>query len=232
MKNFFIAGASSGIGKQLAQTLSASGHQVYGTYNHTLIENTSGNIHYHQLNVLDEDLNLDFLPEVVHGFAYCPGSINLKPFHRIKAEDFVADYQLQVVGAVKILQAILPRMKAADKAAVVFFSTVAVQSGFNFHTQVSASKGALEGLTRALAAELAPNIRVNAIAPSLTDTPLAERLINSDAKRQANADRHPLKKIGSPEDIADAAAFLLTDKSSWISGQVLQVDGGISTLRV
>ena len=232
MKNYFIAGASSGIGKQLAQTLSTSGHQVYGTYNQTSVEKKHSNIQYHPLNVLDENLNLDFLPEVLHGFAYCPGSINLKPFTRIKPEAFVEDYQLQVVGAVKILQLILPRLKAADHASVIFFSTVAVQSGFNFHSQVSASKGALEGLTRALAAELAPDIRVNAIAPSLTDTPLAERLINSEAKRLANAERHPLKKIGSPEDIAEAAAFLLTEKAGWISGQVLQVDGGISTLRV
>jgi NAD(P)-dependent dehydrogenase (short-subunit alcohol dehydrogenase family) len=114
---------------------------------------------------------------------------------------------------------------------MVLFSTVAVQNGFNFHSQVSASKGAIEGLTRALAAELAPGIRVNAIAPSLTDTPLASSLLNTDAKKESNAERHPLKRIGNPEDIAHMAHLLLSDRSAWVSGQVLHVDGGISTLR-
>jgi NAD(P)-dependent dehydrogenase (short-subunit alcohol dehydrogenase family) len=138
---------------------------------------------------------------------------------------------LQVVGAVKAIQGILPNLKQAENASVVLFSTVAVQSGFNFHTQVSASKGAIEGLTRALAAELAPGIRVNCIAPSLTDTPLAGKLLNSDEKKEANAQRHPLKRIGTPSDIASMAAFLLSGASSWMTGQVLHVDGGMSSIR-
>ncbi len=226
-----IVGASSGIGKSLANKLAESGHQVFATYNEHPIENDSPNISYSQLNVIDDELDLNFLPEKLDGIAYCPGSINLKPFARIKPEAFIEDFNLQVVGAVKVLQAVASRLKAAENASVVLFSTVAVQLGFNFHSQVAASKGAIEGLTRSLAAEWAPSIRVNAIAPSITDTPLASKLLGSDEKKEANAQRHPLKKIGSPEDIAEMATFLLSNQSSWMSGQVLHVDGGMSSIK-
>jgi NAD(P)-dependent dehydrogenase (short-subunit alcohol dehydrogenase family) len=162
---------------------------------------------------------------------YCPGSINLRPFERIKPADFEADFKLQVTGAIKVLQLVLPRLKKSANASIVLFSTVAVQSGLPFHTQVSISKGAIEGLTRALAAEYAPKIRVNCIAPSLTDTPLAASLLNTDQKKEANALRHPLKRVGTTEDIANMAAFLLSDKSSWITGQILHVDGGMSAIK-
>ena len=231
MKNYLIVGASSGIGKSLANKLAESGHQVFGTYNEHPIEDSSSNISYSHLNVMDDELDLNFLPEKLDGVAYCPGSINLKPFARIKPEAFQEDFALQVVGAVKVLQAVAARLKASENASVVLFSTVAVQMGFNFHTQVAASKGAIEGLTRSLAAEWAPTIRVNAIAPSITDTPLASKLLGSDEKKEANAQRHPLKKIGSPEDIAEMATFLLSDQSSWMSGQVLHVDGGMSSIK-
>lgn len=134
---------------------------------------------------------------------YCPGSIQLKPFARIKAEDFAQDFQLQVIGAIRVIQQVLPILKASPQASIVLFSTVAVQTGFTFHTQVATSKGAIEGLTKALAAELAPKIRVNCIAPSITDTPLAGTLLSTPEKKEANAQRHPLKKIGAPEDIAE-----------------------------
>jgi len=173
------------------------------------------------------------IPEVesLDGLVYCPGSINLKPFHRIKPEAFVDDFNLQVVGAIKAAQAALPLLKKGTNPSIVLFSTVAVQSGFPFHSQVAASKGALEGLTRALAAEFAPTIRVNCIAPSITDTPLAERLLSSDEKREANAQRHPLKEIGNPDDIAHTATFLLSPKAKWITGQILHVDGGMSSIK-
>lgn len=231
MKNYLIIGASSGIGKSLANKLADLGNQVFATYNEHPAENTSANINYSHLNVMDDELDLNFLPEKLDGVAYCPGSINLKPFARIKPEAFQEDFTLQVVGAVKVLQAVAARLKASENASVVLFSTVAVQMGFNFHTQVAASKGAIEGLTRSLAAEWAPSIRVNAIAPSVTDTPLASKLLGSDEKKEANAQRHPLKKIGSPEDIAEMATFLLSDQSSWMSGQVLHVDGGMSSIK-
>ena len=224
-----IIGASSGIGKALANSLSKNGNQVFGTYNQTQVE-SSENVNFIQFDVLNSELDLSFLPEKLDGLVYCPGSINLKPFARIKAEDFLSDYSLQVVGAIQVIQKVLPLLKASENASIVLFSTVAVQKGFNFHAQVAASKGAIEGLTRSLAAEFAPSIRVNAIAPSITDTPLASKLLASEEKKEANAQRHPLKKIGSPEDIAEMAAFLLSDQSSWMTGQILHVDGGMSSI--
>ena len=232
MKQYLVIGASSGIGKDLAALLIRSGHKVFGTYFRHEMTSVETSPEYHFLDVKEREFNFDFLPDSLDGLAYCPGSINLKPFHRIKPEEFVKDYELQVVGAIKVIQAVLPRLKKSESASIVLFSTVAVQTGFNFHSMVSASKGAVEGLTRALAAELAPLVRVNCIAPSLTDTPLAGNLLNSPEKREANALRHPLKRIGAAEDIANLAEFLLSDKSSWITGQVLHVDGGISSLKV
>jgi NAD(P)-dependent dehydrogenase (short-subunit alcohol dehydrogenase family) len=231
MKNFLIIGGSSGIGKSLSLLLKESGHNVFATFMKNNPESTPANIHYSYLNVLDEELNLDFLPDELDGVAYCPGSINLKPFARIKPAAFETDYKFQVVGAIKVLQNVLPRLKKVDQSSIVLFSTVAVQLGFNFHSQVAASKGAIEGLTRSLAAEWAPKIRINAIAPSLTDTPLAAKLLSSVEKKEANAQRHPLKKIGSSKDIADMAAFLLSEKSSWMTGQILHVDGGMSSIK-
>ncbi len=230
MKNIVIIGASSGIGLEIANQLSSNGNRIYGTYCKSNVHNSQANIQYSYLDVTVASPDFSFLPDEVHGLVYCPGSINLKPFKRITPEEFVEDYQLQTVGAIKSIQAVLPKMKNDENAAIVLFSTVAVQTGFNFHAQVAASKGAIEGLVRSLAAELAPKIRVNGIAPSLTDTPLASRLLNSDEKRKLNADRHPLKKIGNPSDIAASAVFLLSDKSSWITGQILHVDGGMSAI--
>jgi NAD(P)-dependent dehydrogenase (short-subunit alcohol dehydrogenase family) len=229
-KNIVIIGASKGIGLALAQQLAAEGHQVFATYANTPPSIQHAHIHWHQLDVL-APTPLD-LPEILDGLVYCPGTISLKPFNRFGMADFQTDYQLQVLGAIQSIQSALPALKKSKQASVVLFSTVAVQQGLPFHSLVSASKGAIEGLTRALAAEFAPKIRVNAIAPSLTDTPLAENLLNSDAKREANAARHPLKRVGEATDIAHMAAFLLSDNASWISGQVLHVDGGISSLRV
>jgi len=232
MAKYLVVGASSGIGNALATQLSESGNQVYATYNKNEIASLNPNLNFHLLNVLDETPSLDFLPDSINGIVYCVGSINLKPFARIKPEDFEADYRLQVVGAIKVIQAALPKLKDSDNASIVLFSTVAVQSGLNFHSQVAASKGAIEGLTRALAAEFAPKIRVNCIAPSLTDTPLAASLLNTDQKKEANALRHPLKRIGTPTDIANMAAFLLSDKSGWITGQILHVDGGMGSIKL
>ena len=231
MANIFIIGASSGIGSALSTLLISEGHQVHGTFNKTTVS-ADGFKKLQSLNVLDENPDFSFLPDSLDGLMYCPGAVNLKPFSRIKPEDFMNDYQLQLIGAVKAIQACLPKLKNSQQASIVLFSTVAVQMGFNFHSLVASSKGAVEGLTRALAAEFAPKIRVNCIAPSITDTPLAGTLLNTDEKKEANAQRHPLKKIGKPEDLANLAAFLLSEKSGWITGQVLHVDGGISSLKV
>jgi len=231
MANYLIIGASSGIGKTLANQIAEAGHHVFGTFNQNEMASEHPNIKYFKYNVLVEDLSLDFLPDALTGIIYCPGSINLRPFERIKPADFVNDFNLQVVGAIKTIQAVISKLKNSENAAIILFSTVAVQTGLPFHTQVSTSKGAIEGLTKALAAEYAPKIRVNCIAPSLTDTPLAASLLNSVQKREANALRHPLKRIGTTQDIANMAEFLLSNKASWITGQIMHVDGGISNIK-
>lgn len=232
MKNYLIIGGSSGIGKAIVQQLAAAGNRVFATYHTNDKLETLENVHYQAFEVGKSTLNLDELPEILDGFAYCPGSINLLPFARIKAQDFRNDFDLQVVGAIETLQQVLPRFKKSAQASVLFFSTVAVQTGFNFHAQVAVSKGAIEGLTRSLAAEFAPKIRVNAIAPSLTDTKLAEKLLSSEEKKEANAQRHPLKKIGEPSDIANLASFLLSDQSAWLTGQIIALDGGMSSIKM
>lgn len=231
MANYLIVGGSSGIGKSLVDQLVQEGHQIFATYNTHPQDASFPNLSYHALNVLDDKIDLSFLPERLDGIAFCPGAIALRPFARIQPADFIADYNLQVVGAIKVIQAALPALKNAEQASIVLFSTVAVQLGLNFHSLVSASKGAIEGLTKSLAAELAPKIRVNAIAPSLINTPLAASLLNSDQKVEANAERHPLKRVGQPEDISSMAAFLLSPKTSWITGQILSVDGGMGVLK-
>ncbi len=231
MANYLIIGGSSGIGQALTNQLADAGHQVYATYCKNKIESHNNSIHYNYLNVLDENISLNFLPDSLTALIYCPGSINLKPFERIKPNDFEADYNLQVIGAIKIIQLVISKLKNTENSAIVLFSTVAVQTGLPFHSQVSASKGAIEGLTKALAAEYAPKIRVNCIAPSLTDTPLAASLLNSEQKREANLQRHPMKKIGTAKNIADMAEFLISEKAGWITGQIIHVDGGMSSLK-
>jgi NAD(P)-dependent dehydrogenase (short-subunit alcohol dehydrogenase family) len=230
MKNYLIIGASSGIGESIALQLSQN-NNVFATYCKNQPSLSRQNITYNHLNVLDENYNLSFLPDNLHGLVYCPGAINLKPFTRTNPNDYVEDFKLQVLGAIKIIQQCLPKLKNVEAASIVLFSTVAVQTGFNFHSIVSSSKGAIEGLTKALAAEFAPKIRVNCIAPSITQTPLANTLLNTPEKVEANAQRHPLKKVGSVSDVANAAEFLLTNKSAWVTGQIFHIDGGMSTIK-
>ncbi|MBU3714707.1 MAG: SDR family oxidoreductase [Ferruginibacter sp.] len=230
MKHFLIIGGSSGIGAAVCKQLNDSSHRVIATYNKNQ-GSSSENITFHPMDVTSSQYDLSFLPDALDGLVYCPGAINLKPFARIHPDDFLKDYQLQVLGAIRVIQQVLPHLKKSGNASIVLFSTVAVQTGFNFHSIVSSSKGAIEGLTRSLAAELSPYIRINAIAPSITETPLASGLLNTPEKKEANAQRHPLKKIGTPDDIASMVCFLLNDQSSWITGQILHIDGGMSAVR-
>lgn len=233
MKNYVVIGGSSGIGKAVANQLAAIGHSVFATYNTTDVSDLANpGISYHHLDVMAENPDMSWVPEVVDGFVYAPGAIALLPFGRLKPEKVTADFNLQVLGAVTTLQKMVPHLKKSVHPSVIFFSTVAVQMGFNFHSQVAISKGAIEGLTRSLAAEFAPTIRVNAIAPSITQTPLAAKFLSSPEKIEANAQRHPLKKIGVADDIAETAVFLLTEQSRWITGQIINVDGGITRVKM
>jgi NAD(P)-dependent dehydrogenase (short-subunit alcohol dehydrogenase family) len=230
MRNYIIIGGSSGIGKEVVNLLENEGGNVIATYNKNKTEDRP-NVKYISLDVKSDQLDLDTIPEEIHGLAYCPGSINLKPFHRFTEEDFMEDFQFQVLGATKIIRQILPRLKKSENASILLFSTIAVQTGFSFHSQVAISKGAIEGLTRSLAAELSPSIRVNAIAPSLTNTSLASRFVSTPEKLNLLSEKNPLKKIGTALDIAQAAVYLLTPKSSWVTGQIIHVDGGDSTIK-
>ena len=230
MRNYIIIGGSSGIGKELVNLLEIDGEKVFSTYNNNVIEDRP-NINYIKFDVKKDSLKLEDLPDEIHGLAYCPGSINLKPFHRFTDEDFIEDFKLQVLGATKIIKDLLPKIKKSKNASIVLFSTIAVQTGFSFHSQVAISKGAIEGLSRSLAAELAPSIRVNAIAPSLTNTNLASKFLNTPEKFSLQSKNNPLKKVGEAKDIAEAALYLLSEKSSWVTGQVLHIDGGFSNIK-
>ena len=214
--------------KKLSQEEDAN---IISTYFSTPAE-TNDKVKFFHYNAEVDSLAHQDLPDEIHGFVYCPGAIILKPFKRLTEKAVMEDFRLQVVGAMNAIQAVLPKLLASKSASIVLFSTVAVQQGFNFHAQVAMSKGAIEGLTRSLAAEFAPTIRVNCIAPSLTDTPLSERLLNSEEKRKANAERHPMKAIGSPEDSADLAVFLLSEKTKWMTGQIIHMDGGMSSIKM
>jgi len=172
------------------------------------------------------------VPEHISAFAYLPGSIQLKPFSSLKEIDFLHEMQINFLHAATLLQKCAAALKASGNASVVLFSSVAAQQGMPFHTSIAAAKGAVEGFARALAAEWAPTVRVNVVAPSLTHTPLADKLLNSDAKKEQAAQRHPLKRFGEPADIASAAFYLLSHQSTWTTGQVMHVDGGMSTIKV
>ncbi len=230
-RTYLIVGHSSGIGLAMAKNALALGHAVIG-----LSRRTSGlsspDLMEIGADVLEVDLATVGLPATLDGVAYCPGSINLKPFRSLQESDFLADFKISALGAVRVLQAAGTALKAGQHAGVVLFSTVAVQQGMPFHASVAMAKGAVEGLTRSLAAEWAPSVRVNALAPSLTHTPLTARMLTNEARIQASRDRHPLKQIGQPEDLAGAALFLLSDQAKWITGQVWAVDGGMSAVRV
>ena len=228
MKNYLIVGGSTGIGLELTKLL-AEENQVFATYNNNKKEKTNS-ITYIKYDVNSDEFDLSQIPDEIHGLAYCPGNLNLKPFHRFKEDDFIDDYKIQVVGAIKIIQKVLPNLKKGTLSSIVLFSTIAVQKGFTFHSLVSSSKGAIEGLGKALAAEFSPTIRVNIIAPSLTDTPLAGKLLSTEEKKEFHKKNNPLKEIGSAKNIAELANFLITDKSSWITGQIIHIDGGASSL--
>ncbi|MHA7128902.1 SDR family NAD(P)-dependent oxidoreductase [Algoriphagus namhaensis] len=223
-KNIVIVGGNSGIGKSIVEKLKTEGANLF-LYSKSGEGTTA-------LDVTQSDFEMPDLPEVIDGLVYCPGTINLKPFHRIGIEDFQSEMNINFFGAVKVLQACMKGLKKSESGSVVLYSTVAVQMGMSFHAGIASAKGAIEGLTRSLAAEWSPQkIRVNAIAPSLTDTPLATQLLSTPEKKEASDKRHPLGRTGTPEDISAATLYLLSPSSSWMTGQIVHIDGGMSAVR-
>jgi NAD(P)-dependent dehydrogenase (short-subunit alcohol dehydrogenase family) len=230
-KNIFIVGASSGIGHALAESLQAQGATLF-TAGRTQPEGIQSTHMMWDVTQTPAADALTQLPDTLHGIVYCPGTINLKPFQRLTIEDYRNDLEVNVLGAVATIHACYAAIKKSKSGSIVLFSTVAAKLGMGMHSSVSVAKSAVEGLTKSLAAELAPfNVRVNAVAPSLTDTPMAQFLLADDTKRDAANKRHPLSRYGSPQDIASMAAYLLSDQAAWITGQVIGVDGGMGTLK-
>ena len=228
-KTYLFAGASSAVAQALLKQMNADGHRTIGLSTKDITA-----LPYAETYTVAEYAK-GYLPELAQpldGLVYFPGTINLKPLHRTTEAEYLQDYKINALGAVSVIQQYLQNLKNAPPTpAIVLISTVAVSQGMNFHTSVGMAKGAIEGLTLALAAELAPTVRVNAVAPSLTASPLSEKLVNSPEKLDAGNKRHPMRRVGQPEDIAGAIHFLLGDQASWITGQILGVDGGMSSLR-
>lgn len=229
MSRIAIIGDSRGIGLELRKALLKDGHQVLGV---SRTEKPSeGNYTSFAWDAVQTPISFAEQVDALDGLVYCPGTIELKPFRSVKEDQLMKDLEVNYMGAFRNIQENFKLLKKGENASVVLFSTVAVQTGMSFHSSIAGAKGAIEGLSRALAAEFAPDIRVNCVAPSLTNTSLAEGLLNNDKKREAAVERHPLRRVGDAKDIASAAKYLLSDEASWITGQILHVDGGIGVVR-
>lgn len=232
MKNIVIIGCGQGIGFAAAKILSEN-NNVIGISRSENSEIENLNIEFHLMDILSGNLDEIDFPDVIDGLVYAPGSINLKPFNRLSIDDFKNDFEINVLGAVKTIQKLLPNLKKSESASIVLFSSVAAKLGMPFHASISASKSAVEGLTKSLAAELsAQKIRVNAIAPSLTDTNLASQLLSTPEKREASGKRHPLQRVGNADEIGKMVEFLLSENSTWITGQIIGIDGGIGSVKL
>jgi len=227
MRNILVIGGSKGIGKAIITNLVEENH----VYN---VSRTSPDFSHNNLTHFSLDILTDELPEIdkIDTLIYCPGSINLKPISRLKLEEFRDDFEINVIGAVKTIQKYLQKLKEGNSPNILLFSTVASKLGMPFHASVAAAKSAVEGLTKSLGAELAPSIRVNAIAPTVTDTDLASKLLRNDRMIENITERHPLKKYLQPKEVADLATFLTSDKAKSISGQIFELDCGIVSFKI
>ena len=226
---YALIGGNSGIGLALAKRLVAAGHSVHAAarQGEPLAE----------LGIPVQPFDAESpgalaWPERLDGLVYCPGTITLKSFGRLTTDDFLRDLRVNLLGAVAALQSAHPALRASGSASVVLFSTVAVAQGMPMHASIAAAKGAVEGLARSLAAEWAPHVRVNVIAPSLSDTPLAGNLLADEVRRAAAAKRHPLQRVGDADQLAATAEHLLGPESGFMTGQVLRIDGGLSSVRL
>lgn len=227
MSKIIVIGGSKGIGNAIVTSLLSS-HKVVNI-SRTAPEESHDNLTHYNCDIIKDEL-----PDIdeADGLVYCPGSINLKPINRLSIEDFKNDFEINVLGAVKSIQKYLPILKDGTNPSIVLFSTVASKLGMPFHASVAASKSAVEGLTKSLGAELAPTIRVNAIAPTVTDTDLASKLLRNDRMIENMKERHPLKKYLQPKEVADMATFLLSDKAASMSGQIFEMDCGIVSFKI
>ena len=230
-KNILVVGGNSGIGSACIDVL-AEDNQIYSLTRSGNIDIPVENVEYFMGDVCKAGLDFSFLPQELHGVIYCPGSIKLKPFVSLGANDFENDFKINVIGFINTLKASIKALKNSGNASVVAFSTVAVTQGMNYHSSVAASKGALEGLIRSLAAEFASaGIRFNSIAPSLVNTPLASKFTSDSKKLEAISKRHPLNRIGEPHEIAHLVKYLVSSDSSWMTGQIVNIDGGLSSIK-
>jgi len=228
MKNILVIGGSKGIGREIVNSQLEKGNNCYN-FSRTESGINNQNFIEEKIDILSDDLpNIENIDSII----YCPGSINLKPILQLKEEDFINDFNINVVGAIKTVKAYLNNLKKGNDPSLLFFSTVAVGQGMPFHSSVSVAKAGIEGLTKSLAAELAPTIRVNCIAPTITRTDMAQRILRNEKIEENIANKHPLKKICEAKDISDMADFLISPNAKNITGQIMHVDGGMSTLKI
>ena len=227
MRTILIIGGSKGIGRATLTEMIDT-HKIIN-FSRTDIGLSHPNLEHHTIDVLK-----DPLPDIdgIDGIIYCPGNINLKPFGRLSQEDFKEDFELNVLGAVNVIQHYLKTLKAGENPAILMFSTVAVKMGMPFHASTAVSKAGVEALVKTLGAELAPHVRVNAIAPTITNTGLAEKILRNDAIKEKMKERHPLKTYLQPSDVASMAHFLMGEKTRTVSGQVIEMDCGIVSFKL